>query len=748
MQHWDLIEKIQDEIARLEKTRADTHWFMLSSEPKILILTRLLHLLTIPETFSKEERLMYFGTENGIRFDALVDHLLKNDSQFKKNGIKINNLSIINTVRNILSPDYTDFPSAKDLADTTSTAVFLKQILQEYGNKHISAEKEKVRLRPKRNFKRVLRMGDSLTDKGQMFESAVGSFSGLTAMNAPKHSFAPGWVWSDFMDTMLANETIIQTIKKETGLTTLSAINDFILTNQQEISEKIHQFYSMDASAYAFMVDGQVISANDAIGGLTAHSYAGEPANSLTLFFTRLIVSTLEKQRRILLEQDKDLSQKQKNGTVVIEWSGANDLITVNKKPTMLEADNAIAARMENLEALLQAGYTNFILFNLPDLSETPRYRNLSEEEKQNARLCTEYFNRQLALRCREMSRMYPRAQISIFDVNKPFKKILKDKRFTTEYTPVFVDDFDAHPQNSDMQKYRHKNKLTMQLDVAAGKLSYLVLDPCGQMREGTICLNDINEVRKQQQKGPLSAFPRNQKEVLFYYSDILSITEERGHTLDSIFTPLKSTKAFHTLEEERNGSIDHNTLLPGVNLLFYDDVHPSSDVQRLLYERFETFFKKLYTFSAPKCALHLEALLSVDPKAKDDAYLDDVDVYDGGVDARKHGSLRLLDEEELVPLQEGVLSDKQYFEAFRAKYLATLRKDNQRFFGAKTNVCWDKITTLQDIFDHIHKGGNRSKDVVKALGWMNDKDELTAEFAEEHPDLKTAFQRVPGLTF
>ena len=62
--------------------------------------------------------------------------------------------------------------------------------------------------------------------------------------------------------------------------------------------------------------------------------------------------------------------------TLVIEWSGANDLITVNLHPNIKTAQRAVNARIENIEKLIEQGYQHFVLINLSDLSLTPRYQN------------------------------------------------------------------------------------------------------------------------------------------------------------------------------------------------------------------------------------------------------------------------------------------------------------------------------------------------------------------------------------
>lgn len=78
------------------------------------------------------------------------------------------------------------------------------------------------------------------------------------------------------------------------------------------------------------------------------------------------------------------------------------------------------------MQKLIEAGYTQFALFNLPDLSLTPRYQSRSPNETENARDCSDYFNAELAKACTAMAAKYPYCIIKVFDVNKPFKEMYK----------------------------------------------------------------------------------------------------------------------------------------------------------------------------------------------------------------------------------------------------------------------------------------------------------------------------------
>ncbi len=89
------------------------------------------------------------------------------------------------------------------------------------------------------------------------------------------------------------------------------------------------------------------------------------------------MVSNLSEKRSLLLEDDikHKLDSEHKSHTLVLEWSGANDLITVNSEPNIAAIHHSIASRVRNLKELIKNGYRNFTLFNLPDLSLTPYYQ-------------------------------------------------------------------------------------------------------------------------------------------------------------------------------------------------------------------------------------------------------------------------------------------------------------------------------------------------------------------------------------
>ena len=141
------------------------------------------------------------------------------------------------------------------------------------------------------------------------------------------------------------------------------------------------------------------------------------------------VVSNLEKQFEQFEAENRDNTDDQKAQTLIVEWTGANDLITVNPEPTKEIADLSVQARMAHLKKLYDLGYRNFALFNLPDLSKTPLYQTKkTEKERQKAQKVIEYYNNQLFINFEEfkVNHSHPDLKFKsiLFDVYREFNKI------------------------------------------------------------------------------------------------------------------------------------------------------------------------------------------------------------------------------------------------------------------------------------------------------------------------------------
>lgn len=278
-------------------------------------------------------------------------------------------------------------------------------------------------------IKNLIIMGDSLSDRGTLNKELLfgcipmSYLSGLSDYS-PKGRFTNGLLWSDRVVTEMANKFTIKRLKKKWGLDNTD-ISDAIINGDYRVMKMIKEGYSLGDDRFVYY-NGKLWVRSYCVGGLTAHDYSWNLSTSIIRFFTRLIVSKLAHIRDELLNYDKkhNISYAQKSETLIIEWSGANDLITVNARPSLVEADKAVAARVNNVKKLIASGYRHFILFNLPNLALTPRYQALSKEEQDNAKKCTDYFNAQLLKACAQLNQEHPHCSIAPFDINTMFEHI------------------------------------------------------------------------------------------------------------------------------------------------------------------------------------------------------------------------------------------------------------------------------------------------------------------------------------
>jgi len=327
----------------------------------------------------------------------------------------------------------------------------------------------------------LLIMGDSLSDEGEMNQRrlfGIIPMNGLSGLKgkSPRGRFTNGYPWSDQVLVDLANDYGIKQLEEEeeavkshgigvpvddaaarnpslidalidnpvkrsdkkvrrSSLSDLGEdISDGLIDGDPEVDQVAEHSYSLDLKLkhnnLRFTYEGQVAARSYAQGGLTAADYAGSLSSSISRFFSRLILATLGQKRKQVFTDDiaQGITDEQKEKTLVVEWSGANDLITVNKRPSHAEAERAIAARIKNAEELIKHGYRHFVLFNLPDLGLTPRYQNKGGEELANATECSQYFNRRLQEECDKLRERlladHPEASFEVFDVSSTFKEV------------------------------------------------------------------------------------------------------------------------------------------------------------------------------------------------------------------------------------------------------------------------------------------------------------------------------------
>lgn len=294
----------------------------------------------------------------------------------------------------------------------------------------------------------VVMLGDSLSDRGTMDHRRL---FGMIPMDriiglnhtSPDGRFTNGFVWTDYLAARLSNKFLITDFKREQGLDSTD-IADGVVDRDSRIVPDIEQSYTLDKDRVVDFKGKNLIRCYDE-GGLTAHDYRGTLDKSMGVFFSRLIVSTLEEKRHQLLADDakQALSMEHKAKTLVIEWSGANDLILANDSPSSKAVILAVNARIENVKELIKNGYCHFVLFNLPDISCTPRFQAKSKQEQENAKFCTNELNLRLARACHDLAKTYPHCSIDVFDVYHTFEALYQNPE------PLFSKDKLKVPYNT-----------------------------------------------------------------------------------------------------------------------------------------------------------------------------------------------------------------------------------------------------------------------------------------------------------
>lgn len=294
----------------------------------------------------------------------------------------------------------------------------------------------------------IIFMGDSLSDRGTMNRRSLFGCIPMSVLSglhntSPQGRFTNGLAWSDHLAAAIANRLLLKQLANKWGMLD-EDISEAIITGRRDILKRIDKLYTLDDDRHV-RYQGKIWLRSYCEGGLSAHNYQWVPTINPVTLFSRAILSNLAQKRSLLLQDDARYfkhpkvalcDEMNKKTTLIIEWSGANDFITVNDRPSIEIADKAIIDRMQNVKALFAAGYRNFVLFNIPDLSLTPRYQAKSVEERVNASVCCEHFNRALHDAVLAFRQAQPDCKIDIYDVYGQFSQVYQHPekyQFSTE---------------------------------------------------------------------------------------------------------------------------------------------------------------------------------------------------------------------------------------------------------------------------------------------------------------------------
>ena len=306
-------------------------------------------------------------------------------------------------------------------------------------------------------------LGDSLSERGTMKNRKLFGFIPMEKIagleNSPSGRYTNGYSWSDAAANWFIQDSIIKNAHK-------NGLDDTDIADA--IIAKDCKFYKTYALGYSFDDDKKInydhrnVFRSYAEGGLTSYDYSWVLSSSIIRFIKRLILSNLEEKREELAQDDRKnkKNHQAKQHTLVMEWSGANDLITVNKEPGFIEAERAVDARIKNVKHMISMGYQNFILFNLPDLSLTPRYQRKSKKEQESVQAVTHYFNERLAKEMEQLQNCYLHCYFSVFDVNYYFIQAWNDPETygfdPDKKTKSYVESDDFVLENATEEFYKH----------------------------------------------------------------------------------------------------------------------------------------------------------------------------------------------------------------------------------------------------------------------------------------------------
>ena len=289
--------------------------------------------------------------------------------------------------------------------------------------------------------------GDSLTDQGEMYRRklfGLKSMKGISGLQgkSPRGRFTNGYSWNDQFITLIYENAVIQALK-DCGKSS-DDIADDIIAGDSKITRLLHEEFNLNNHKQVkFRKRDFVRSYNE--GGVSAYDYSKRVTLNLRLFGTEKILSNLTEKRKMLLEDDeaRAVTDEHKEKTLIIEWTGINDLITVNNNPTQNRVERAVQARINNVIELIHNGYCHFVLLNLPDFSNTPRYHLKSIKKQKEASQLSLYFNKILLEQVHELCDLYPQCSIDVFDTNQLFSEIYNNpnlygfskQKMTTPFT-------------------------------------------------------------------------------------------------------------------------------------------------------------------------------------------------------------------------------------------------------------------------------------------------------------------------
>lgn len=280
---------------------------------------------------------------------------------------------------------------------------------------------------------RVVSFGDSLSDRGKMYKRLLWGLIPLAKVSglegkSPYGRFTNQYTWLDHWAAALSENQYIK--QKEDEGYTPEGILQLLLTDP-DAKNKFRNSFSLNSSDHVNYYS-QAFYETYCEGGATAGDWSKTFTWNIGRYATRRIVNTLEHERKLFLaeEEAKYVTQEERETALISIFIGANDLITVNDPSKLsdkeIEAviEKAVRAQMEHIQALIDAGYRNFALKNLPNLGLTPRFQKKGWVEIGKG--ITEKYNEKLEKEYEELEKLNrnKKLQCKLYNINQIFQKV------------------------------------------------------------------------------------------------------------------------------------------------------------------------------------------------------------------------------------------------------------------------------------------------------------------------------------
>ena len=157
-------------------------------------------------------------------------------------------------------------------------------------------------------------------------------------------------------------------------------ISDGMITKDKKIINAFNDQYK--CSPHGVTYKNHPFFRNYSEGAVTDYDYKWKKT-TIKKFVTQFFKPCLKDKALKIIEDDnlQHVSPKTKQGTLIIEFLGVNDFLFLFgesnfPKLTFSGIKPAINEQIKSIEKLIRKGYDHFILFNMPNLSLTPRFHD------------------------------------------------------------------------------------------------------------------------------------------------------------------------------------------------------------------------------------------------------------------------------------------------------------------------------------------------------------------------------------